>query len=162
MDECEDSHEDEFPVSWFSLFAIRMPLNAKRPANNLRYFGKNVYPGRRLILVQAWYIIEIGDNRRFNETDCDVVHTRVARLEFRAPSPRFFGHSLHRDRRGSSGASYHRGLAEWPGLQIAMRTLFIILAYILSVGLWTRPLVNNATVKNWRDVFRLNVSESRP
>ena len=54
------------------------------------------------------------------------------------------------------------GLAEWLGLQIAMMTLFITLAYILSVGFWARPLVNNATVKNWRDVFRFNVSESRP
>ena len=54
------------------------------------------------------------------------------------------------------------GLAEWLGLQIAMMTLFITFAYILSVGFWARPLVNNATVKNWRDVFHLNVSEFRP
>ncbi|MEO5600525.1 MAG: MFS transporter [Cyclobacteriaceae bacterium] len=47
------------------------------------------------------------------------------------------------------------GLAEWMGLQTAMITLFITLLYILSVGIWAKPLVNNATVKNWRDAFRL-------
>jgi fucose permease len=52
------------------------------------------------------------------------------------------------------------GLGEWFGLQFAMLTLFITLGYVLSVGIWAKPLVNNATVKNWRDVFRLNVSQS--
>jgi fucose permease len=52
------------------------------------------------------------------------------------------------------------GLAEVVGLKLAMLTLFITLSYIFSVGLWARPLVNNATVKNWRDVFRLNTTES--
>lgn len=52
------------------------------------------------------------------------------------------------------------GLAELVGLQLAMLALFITLGYIFSVGLWAKPLVNNATVKNWRDVFRLKVSES--
>lgn len=53
------------------------------------------------------------------------------------------------------------GLGEWLGLQLSMLTLFITLGYILSVGFWARPLVNNATVKNWRDVFRISASESR-
>lgn len=52
------------------------------------------------------------------------------------------------------------GLAEWFGLQLAMLTLFVTLGYIFSVGIWAKPLVNNATVKNWRDVFRLKFSES--
>ena len=52
------------------------------------------------------------------------------------------------------------GLAEWFGLQLAMLTLFVTLGYILSVGIWAKPLVNNATVKNWRDVFRLKFSQS--
>ena len=52
------------------------------------------------------------------------------------------------------------GLGEWLGLQFAMLTLFITLGYILSVGIWAKPLVNNATVKNWRDVFRLKFSQS--
>jgi fucose permease len=51
------------------------------------------------------------------------------------------------------------GLGEWLGsLQLAMITLFLTLAYIFSVGIWAKPLINNATIKNWRDVFRLNAS----
>jgi fucose permease len=53
------------------------------------------------------------------------------------------------------------GLGELLGLQLSMLILFITLGYILSVGFWARPLVNNATVKNWRDVFRINIPESR-
>lgn len=51
------------------------------------------------------------------------------------------------------------GLGEWAGLQLAMLTLFITLVYILSVGIWAKPLVNNATITNWRDVFRLKVTQ---
>ena len=51
------------------------------------------------------------------------------------------------------------GLGEWIGLQFAMVTLFITLSYIVSVGIWAKPLVNNATIKNWRDVFRLKLSQ---
>lgn len=51
------------------------------------------------------------------------------------------------------------GVAEVIGLRLAMLTLFITLGYVLSVGIWARPLVNNATVKNWRDVFRFKLSE---
>lgn len=52
------------------------------------------------------------------------------------------------------------GLGEWLGLQFAMLFLFITLGYIASVGIWARPLINNATVKNWRDVFRFKFSQS--
>lgn len=52
------------------------------------------------------------------------------------------------------------GLAEWVGLQFGMLTLFITLGYIFSVGIWSKPLINNATVRNWRDVFRSNVAET--
>ncbi len=51
------------------------------------------------------------------------------------------------------------GLAEWIGLQFAMFTLIITLCYILSVGIWAKPLVNNATIKNWRNVFRFKFSQ---
>lgn len=51
-------------------------------------------------------------------------------------------------------------LEEWMGLQYAMLMLFLTLGYILSVGLWAKPLVNNAIVKNWRDIFRLKFSQS--
>lgn len=50
------------------------------------------------------------------------------------------------------------GLAEWVGLKFAMLALFITLGYVLSVGLWAKPLVNNATVNNWRDVFKFSQS----
>ncbi|HEU5145498.1 MAG TPA: MFS transporter, partial [Chryseosolibacter sp.] len=53
------------------------------------------------------------------------------------------------------------GLAELFGLQLAMLALFLTLAYILSVGFWAKPLVNNATVRNWKEVFGLKISESR-
>jgi fucose permease len=51
------------------------------------------------------------------------------------------------------------GLGEWIGLQFAMLALFITLGYIVSVGIWAKPLVNNATIRNWRDVFRLKFSQ---
>ncbi len=51
------------------------------------------------------------------------------------------------------------GIAEVTGLRWAMLTLFVTLGYVLSVGIWAKPLVNNATVKNWRDVFRFKTSE---
>lgn len=51
------------------------------------------------------------------------------------------------------------GMAEWIGLQFAMFTLIITLCYILSVGIWAKPLVNNATIKNWRNLFRFKFSQ---
>ncbi|HEX8039118.1 MAG TPA: MFS transporter [Chryseosolibacter sp.] len=52
------------------------------------------------------------------------------------------------------------GIAEVTGLKSAMLVLFVTLSYVLSVGIWAKPLVNNATVKSWRDVFRFKFSES--
>lgn len=52
------------------------------------------------------------------------------------------------------------GVAELTGLRLAMLVLFVTLGYVLSVGVWAKPLVNNATVKNWRDVFRLKTFQS--
>lgn len=52
------------------------------------------------------------------------------------------------------------GLAEWIGLRFAMVMLFLTLGYIFSVGIWSKPLINNATVKNWRELFRLKFSET--
>jgi fucose permease len=45
------------------------------------------------------------------------------------------------------------GLDELVGLRLAMLFLLITLGYIFSIGLWARPLVNNATVKNLRELF---------
>lgn len=50
------------------------------------------------------------------------------------------------------------GIAEITGLKLAMITLFLTLGYILSIGIWARPLITNATIKNWRDLFK-NVSQ---
>jgi len=45
------------------------------------------------------------------------------------------------------------GLAELVGLRLAMLFLMITLGYILSIGLWAKPLVTNATVKSWKKLF---------
>ncbi|MDN3687851.1 MFS transporter [Cyclobacterium jeungdonense] len=45
------------------------------------------------------------------------------------------------------------GLAELVGLKLAMVFLFITLGYILSIGIWAKPLVSNAT-KNIKDIFK--------
>jgi fucose permease len=39
------------------------------------------------------------------------------------------------------------GLAEWVGLRGAMLVLLLSLGYIISIGLWAKPLVTNATIK---------------
>lgn len=49
------------------------------------------------------------------------------------------------------------GIAEFTGLKLAMLLLFVTLSYVMSVGMWAKPLINNATV-NWRDVFRFKFS----
>jgi len=43
-------------------------------------------------------------------------------------------------------------LAELMGLQFAMLFMLFTLSYVLSIGIWARPLVNNATV-NLREIF---------
>ncbi len=43
-------------------------------------------------------------------------------------------------------------LAELIGLQYAMLVMVFTLGYVLSVGIWSRPLVNNATI-NLRELF---------
>lgn len=46
------------------------------------------------------------------------------------------------------------GLAEWIGLRLAMLFLLVTLGYILSIGIWARPLVVNATVKSLKDLIK--------
>jgi fucose permease len=46
------------------------------------------------------------------------------------------------------------GIAELVGLRFAMLFLLISLGYILSIGIWARPLVNNATVSSFKDIFK--------
>ncbi len=51
------------------------------------------------------------------------------------------------------------GVAELIGLKLAMTAMFITLGYILSIGLWAKPLINNATIKNWNELFKVKVSD---
>lgn len=46
------------------------------------------------------------------------------------------------------------GLAEGVGLQMAMLVMFVTLGYVFSIGIWARPLVNNATIEKWSDLFK--------
>lgn len=46
------------------------------------------------------------------------------------------------------------GLAEVVGLQMAMLFLLVSLGYILSIGLWAKPLINNDTIGNFKDLFK--------
>ena len=45
------------------------------------------------------------------------------------------------------------GLGELVGLRMAMLFLLIPLGYILSIGIWAKPLVNNVTVKSLKELF---------
>ena len=51
---------------------------------------------------------------------------------------------------GIVGGAVVSALVGWLGDQVGLRTgmtlLFVTLAYILSIGLWARPLIDNATV----------------
>ncbi|WP_247236725.1 MFS transporter [Telluribacter sp. SYSU D00476] len=46
------------------------------------------------------------------------------------------------------------GLGELVGLRMAMLFNLLTLGYILSIGLWAKPLVNNATVSSFKDLFK--------
>lgn len=46
------------------------------------------------------------------------------------------------------------GLGEIFGLRLAMLFLLITLGYILSIGIWAKPLVTNSTVKSWKELFQ--------
>jgi fucose permease len=50
------------------------------------------------------------------------------------------------------------GIAELTGLRFAMIILFITLGYIFSIGLWAKPIVNNAIVKSWSELFKIKLS----
>jgi fucose permease len=52
------------------------------------------------------------------------------------------------------------GIADAVGLKFAMLILFATLGYVFSVGLWARPLVNNARVKSLGELFTAKTSKS--
>jgi FHS family L-fucose permease-like MFS transporter len=46
------------------------------------------------------------------------------------------------------------GLSDLISLKVGMMFLFVTLGYILSISFWAKPLVNNATVKSIKDIFK--------
>jgi fucose permease len=44
-------------------------------------------------------------------------------------------------------------IGDFISLKAGMIFLFIPMAYILSIGIWAQPLVNNATIKSWKELF---------
>ncbi len=46
------------------------------------------------------------------------------------------------------------GISDMISLKVGMMFLFITLGYILSISFWAKPIVSNATVKNFKDIFK--------
>ena len=46
------------------------------------------------------------------------------------------------------------GISDLISLKVGMTFLFITLGYILSISYWAKPMVNNATVKSFKDIFK--------
>lgn len=51
------------------------------------------------------------------------------------------------------------GVAELTGLKLAMMVMFLTLGYILYIGLWAKPIINNATVSNWSELFKMKMQQ---
>ncbi len=47
-------------------------------------------------------------------------------------------------------------LSDVTGLRGAMTVIFITLSYIISVSIWSRPLISNATIKDWWKLLLLS------
>lgn len=45
-------------------------------------------------------------------------------------------------------------LGDWIGLRLAMLFLMLPLAYIFSIGIWARPLINNATISTFKELLK--------
>lgn len=45
-------------------------------------------------------------------------------------------------------------ISDLVSLKAGMFFLFVTMGYILSISFWARPMVNNATVKSWKDIFK--------
>ncbi len=46
-------------------------------------------------------------------------------------------------------------IADFTGLRTAMLLVYGTLAYLFSIGIWAKPLVNNAKV-SLKDLFKVN------
>jgi fucose permease len=51
------------------------------------------------------------------------------------------------------------GIAELIGLKFAMIFLFITLGYILCIGVWAKPIINNAVIQNWNELFKVKAQQ---
>ncbi len=51
------------------------------------------------------------------------------------------------------------GIAEMIGLKFAMMFLFMTLGYILCIGVWAKPIINNAVIKNWGELFKIKTQQ---
>ena len=46
------------------------------------------------------------------------------------------------------------GISDLFSLKAGMFLLFATMGYILSISYWAKPIINNATVKSWKDIFK--------
>ena len=46
------------------------------------------------------------------------------------------------------------GLSDLTSLKVGMFFIFITLGYILSISFWAKPLINNKTIKSFKDIFK--------
>jgi fucose permease len=46
------------------------------------------------------------------------------------------------------------GLSDLTSLKVGMVFIFVTLGYILSISFWAKPLVNNKTIKSFKDIFK--------
>ena len=51
------------------------------------------------------------------------------------------------------------GVAELTGLKMAMMIMFLTLGYILYIGLWAKPIINNSVVKRWSELFKMKMQQ---
>jgi fucose permease len=46
------------------------------------------------------------------------------------------------------------GISDIFSLKVGMLFIFVTLGYILSITFWAKPLVNNKTIKSFKDIFK--------
>ena len=51
------------------------------------------------------------------------------------------------------------GIAELTGLKLAMMIMFVTLGYILYIGVWAKPIINNSVVRSWSELFKIKVQQ---
>jgi fucose permease len=51
------------------------------------------------------------------------------------------------------------GIAELTGLRLAMMVMLITLGYVLYIGLSAKPIISNAVIKNWIDLFKMKAQQ---